>query len=139
MLNRYRPGEEALIIRRSRDTLEPLLVRKGGQVESPGVLANNPLVIKKTEQVKMPADIASQRGPAPGGGVCYNFSHKQLGQLGRVIVSSFDAGRARLDAEIAHSCLGPTPVAQQKRAMFEQIVQFLEQSLDTSMKASHGE
>jgi hypothetical protein len=39
MLNRYRPGEEAIIIRRSRDTMEPLLVQKGGHVESPGVLS----------------------------------------------------------------------------------------------------
>jgi hypothetical protein len=56
-----------------------------------------------------------------------------------MVVISVDAGQARLDAEIAHSCLGSTLLARQKREMFEQVVQFLNQSMDATMKASNPE
>lgn len=135
MLGGYQPAEEAVIIRRTKDTLEPLLVRNGGQVDTPGVFANKPLVIKAAENLKMPDDIITRQEQF-GNGVRYYFSHKKLGELGRLTVSGFDAGRAKFNAEIAQSATNNTPLVTQKREIFEQIIQFLEQSLDASLKAS---
>ena len=71
--------------------------------------------------MSIPPGIITQSVSLPNGKI-YAFSHRQLGELGRLIITDAGAGRAQVSAEVAHGDLSD-PLYLQRLNLFSQVAQ----------------
>jgi hypothetical protein len=70
----------------------------------------------------LPPDVAAASG-YDHRGHCYVFSHKQLGELGRIVLIQIREQEMLMQAELYQEQDKPeSPVAKKRKALFEQVV-----------------
>lgn len=69
----------------------------------------------------IPPGILTQPTSLPNGKI-YAFSHRQLGELGRLIITDAGVGRAQVSAEVAHGNISD-PAYLQRLELLNQVVQ----------------
>jgi hypothetical protein len=87
--------------------------------------------------IRLPPEITFEKRPLSGGGWCYDFHHRTLGALGRILLRDMpDNRRTHISCEVAEVADDPDgPITMQRRAIFEplgmEIARKMEQVMDS--------
>ena len=82
---------------------------------------------------KLPKDVKSERKTLPDGSQAYEFKHKKLGKLGRLVLKD-QGGQTHISAEVAGSQNDPRTATRQ--AILEPIVKGLSEEMNNKLGSS---
>ncbi|KAI9129052.1 hypothetical protein [Acaryochloris sp. CCMEE 5410] len=119
----YDPSQEAVVVMVVPPTAQ-LFHATAGEMEL--------LEIQEVEQtsIQLPAGVKI-RSEQQGQVFIYNFTHKKLGKLGRIVVKPYRGNQAQIDYELADT--GFDPSAKQRRDIFVPLAQELMQRIDLGL------
>jgi hypothetical protein len=85
----------------------------------------------------LPPDVTAESG-YDHRGHCYLFSHKQLGELGRIVLIQVREQEMLMQAELYQGHDKPeSPVAKKRKAVFEQVVATVNAAFEESFQDHH--